>query len=150
VRRPTVRLLVALTTAVWLTGSCTGDADSTDRAEASAGARLFCDEATAAFRTLTDSVAEAGDVEALPAALDRAATDLDGVAAPADIAADWETVRAGYADLREQISALDFSAAGVEEEVSAVFERSRDTGAAFERVVTYVDEHCPGQVAPPT
>jgi hypothetical protein len=117
-----------------------------------AAARPFCDEATAAFRSLADAFAGAGtqDPAALPPLLAQTVDALGEVEPPEEIAGDSQTVRDAFVFLRERVPALDLADPGAGDQVEAALLGLReDVGAAFERITAYTQQYCPELAAPP-
>ena len=115
-------------------------------------AASFCAQAEPVFTDLNAAFEAAGTdgVAALPPLLDQAVASFDAVQPPADIAPDWQTVRGGFAQLRDQVAAIDpaapDAATQVDGAVAAV--EGSEAGPALERLGTYYDQHCAAGAAP--
>lgn len=116
-------------------------------------AEAFCAEAGPVFSDLDTAfeAVETQGVPALPPLLDQAVAAFDEVTPPAELATDWQTVRDGFAQLRDRVGALDpdspDAAAQVAGAVAAV--EGSEAGPALGRLDSYYQQNC-ASVASPT
>ncbi|MGY1769868.1 hypothetical protein [Blastococcus sp. SYSU D00813] len=106
----------------------------------------FCTQGEELFgeagEALTD--AEGMGVEALVAALDQTVDAFDALEPPDEIADDWQASREGFAQIRDDVAAIDPAAPDAETQALEIVSQAETTvGPAFERVSTWIDENCP-------
>ncbi|MGY1796597.1 hypothetical protein ACI796_21735 [Geodermatophilus sp. SYSU D00525] len=115
-------------------------------------AAAFCADATPVVTRLSSALeaAESQGVAALPPLLDQAVTAFDGVTAPAEVAADWQAVRDGVAQLRDQVGAIDPDSpdAGAQVDAAVAAVEGSAAGPALSRVGTYYQQNCGTPAAP--
>ncbi|MGY1732305.1 hypothetical protein ACI798_12375 [Geodermatophilus sp. SYSU D01045] len=139
--------------------SSSGAATTTSSASSSApsssappDAAAFCADATPVVTRLSSALeaAESQGVAALPPLLDQAVTAFDGVTAPAEVAADWQAVRDGVAQLRDQVGAIDPDSpdAGAQVDAAVAAVEGSAAGPALSRVGTYYQQNCGTPAAP--
>ena len=111
----------------------------------------FCADAEQVFGRLSEAF-EAVEGESLDAAvpvLDQAVDAFDELEPPAEIGDDWQTVRGGFADLRDAVDAIDASAPDAEAQAeAAVQDIEADISPSLERVDAYYSENCETGAAP--
>ncbi|MGY1779037.1 hypothetical protein [Geodermatophilus sp. SYSU D01036] len=118
------------------------------------GAAAFCADATPVVARLGAALeaAETQGVAALPPLLDQAVTAFDGVTAPGEVAADWQAVRDGLAQLRGRVGAIDPAGPDADAQVDAAVTEVQGSaaGPALSRIGAYYEENCGSGAAPTT
>ncbi|RBY97098.1 hypothetical protein DQ237_05800 [Blastococcus sp. TF02-8] len=129
---------------------------SSSAAETSASAdSAFCTEAASIQERLEASVSDQSDPTQLPALLDEAATEIRGIEAPDEIAADWSALADGVQQFSGAIAGIDFNdpnALATLEQKLAPLQQQLDSAST--NVSNYLRDECgidvPTETSSPT
>jgi hypothetical protein len=165
--RPLATTLLASAAATVLLTACGDDSDDSDGAagsssgsssgSATAGASssgggdgdtsAFCSEAQGVFAQISSAfdAAEGEGVDAAVPLLDDAVDAFDDLEPPAAIEEDWQTLRDGFADLRDAVSDIDPDAPDARDRgQAAVDEVEGDIGPSLTSLDSWFGENCTG------
>jgi len=137
----------ALAAAVVLLTACGGSDDEESAAATSTTAERstsdFCSEAASVQQRITDSAGEPGEDTSLRETFEAAADEVRDIAAPEEIAADWNALADGldqFAAVIDQADPDDPEAlGGVQEQFDQI---QAQLGAASANVQNYLTEEC--------
>src|SRR4051812_34709001 len=176
--RPAVTAGVSAVAALVLLTACSGDSGGSQASGSSAGTssavsssagsgaapsstapsstsgddvRAFCADAATVLTDLNAAFTNASDPTQLPALLDQAATSLQSVQPPAEVAESWAGFSGAIAQLAEASRQVDLSTAEGQAQFTQRYETlTSQASGAQQDVDTYVKAHCPGLVGSPS
>jgi hypothetical protein len=135
-------------------GSGTAGSGSSSAAPSSTSSeevRAFCADAGAVLTDLSTAFTNASDPTQLPALLDRAATGLQSVQPPAEIADSWAGFSGSIAQLAEASRQVDLSTPDGQARFTQQYETlTSQASGAQQDVDAYVTARCPGLAGSPT
>ena len=127
--------------------SASSSSSSSAESETSGGTsdedvQAFCTEAESVLTGVSESL-ETADPSQLAPTLDQAVTDLEGVEAPEEISADWETAKDAFAGLRDAVAGADLTTPEGQTQVQdAVTALEGEATESQERLDTWITENC--------
>ena len=127
-------------------GSTSGSSPSSSPGGTGGEYAEFCADGERLFGEAGDALTEAEGtgVGGLVAALDQTVDAFDALEPPDEIAADWQTSRDGFVELRDAVAAIDPAAPDADAQALEVIAQAETTvGPAFERVGAWIDTNCP-------
>jgi hypothetical protein len=113
--------------------------------------QAFCTEAEAAFTRVSQAFGSATDPANVSAALDQGVAAFDEVEPPAEIGADWSSLREGLAGLRDAVAGTDASTPeGQAALQGAVTSFQTDAAEPQQNLERFLTANCEGLGGTPT